>query len=404
MKLLDLLPEHIRRECELGNPEACTENRPPAVRAATPQPKRCSTATGCEASSARPTAKPPKNMGQRLTTHALCAGTKPRNPKESGYSRLPRWSAKRISGRPCSTDRDRRSRSLQYLQGTNGMERIGSGFIAALAALMFAMFDLTASVLVLLGFLIFRWAVIAVPILGTVGLLRPASAGIRRLGNAVVAAIFNIAIFGTGAAIYLFAVDLIMNTASLARLAAGGPGLALWCGRVAAASPVSPDHPARRQGRRCHDRLRRARGIAASSAICGKQPSSTSPRVATPDPMIGKGGHVVFAEQRNLRPEARLEDPAHAAASRNQTTVTTANDGSRPALPARPDGKETVREATPVAESTNAGRPTPSRTRRNAEWTEPDVAERPASYAIYRPETGSTTQEPATPRVRSEAR
>jgi len=30
-----------------------------------------------------------------------------------------------------------------------------------------------------------------------------------------VAAIFNIAIFGTGAAIYLFAVDLIMNTASL---------------------------------------------------------------------------------------------------------------------------------------------------------------------------------------------
>ena len=42
---------------------------------------------------------------------------------------------------------------------------------------MFAMFDLTASMLVLLGFLIFRWAVIAAPILGTIGLLRPASAG-----------------------------------------------------------------------------------------------------------------------------------------------------------------------------------------------------------------------------------
>src|SRR4029453_16961095 len=49
-----------------------------------------------------------------------------------------------------------------------------------------------------------------------VGLLRPASSGIRRLGNAVVAAVFNIAIFGTGAAVYLLAVDLIMNTASLA--------------------------------------------------------------------------------------------------------------------------------------------------------------------------------------------
>src|ERR1044071_3047310 len=34
--------------------------------------------------------------------------------------------------------------------------------------------------------------------------------------NAVVAALFNIVIFGTGAAIYLFAVDLIMNTATLA--------------------------------------------------------------------------------------------------------------------------------------------------------------------------------------------
>src|SRR6185312_306506 len=72
-----------------------------------------------------------------------------------------------------------------------------------------------ASLLVLMGFLIFRWAVIAAPLLGTVGLLRPASAGIRRLANAVVAAIFNIIILGTGAAIYLFAVDLIMSTATL---------------------------------------------------------------------------------------------------------------------------------------------------------------------------------------------
>src|SRR5262245_54759940 len=95
------------------------------------------------------------------------------------------------------------------------MDRSGSGFIAMLAACRFAMFALTASVLVLLGFLIFRWAVIAAPILGTVGLMRPASAGIRRLANAVVAAIFNIAIFGTGAAVYLFAVDLIMSTPTL---------------------------------------------------------------------------------------------------------------------------------------------------------------------------------------------
>jgi hypothetical protein len=105
--------------------------------------------------------------------------------------------------------------AYEYLQGTKGMERIGAGFIALLSSAMFALFDLTASLLVLLGFLVFRWAVIASPILGTVGLLRPASAGFRRLANAVVAALFNIVIFGTGAAVYLYAVDLIMNTPSL---------------------------------------------------------------------------------------------------------------------------------------------------------------------------------------------
>lgn len=96
------------------------------------------------------------------------------------------------------------------------MDRIGAGFLAILSALFFALFDITASVLVILGFLIFRWAVIASPILGTIGLLRPANAGLRRLGNAVIAAMFNIVIFGTGSAIYLFAVTLILKTASLA--------------------------------------------------------------------------------------------------------------------------------------------------------------------------------------------
>lgn len=120
--------------------------------------------------------------------------------------------------------------AYQYLQGAKGMERIGAGFIALLSAIMFAMFDLTASLLVLLGFLIFRWAVIAAPIIGTVAILRPASGGFRRLMHSVVAALFNIIVFGAGAAIYLHAVDLIMNTPTL-------PGwlqvvLVLLCGIV----------------------------------------------------------------------------------------------------------------------------------------------------------------------------
>lgn len=105
--------------------------------------------------------------------------------------------------------------AYEYLTGERGIERIGAGFIALLSAIMFALFDVTASILVLLGFLIFRWAVIAAPLIGTIGLLRPASAGFRRLVNAVVAALFNIVIFGTGSAIYLFAFDLIMSTPAL---------------------------------------------------------------------------------------------------------------------------------------------------------------------------------------------
>ncbi len=106
--------------------------------------------------------------------------------------------------------------AYEYLRGTKGMERIGAGFVAILSALAYAAFDVVASLLVLLGFLIIRWAVIAAPALGTVGLLRPASAGLRRLVNSVLAALFNVLIFGTGAAVYLFAVDLIMSTSSLA--------------------------------------------------------------------------------------------------------------------------------------------------------------------------------------------
>jgi hypothetical protein len=284
--------------------------------------------------------------------------------------------------------------AYQYLQGVNGMDRIGAGFIAMLAAFMFAMFDLTASVLVLLGFLIFRWAVIAAPILGTIGLLRPASGGIRRLGNAVVAAIFNIAIFGTGAAIYLFAVDLIMNTASL-------PGwlqvVLVWLTGVVGWLLLRPYRRITQLGGKdgtraiasagsWHRRFFRDMREAAKLEI--------SEGGGTKEPVIGKGGRTVYVDHGNLRPEARLEDPSHSSANRGATETA-------PASPTRPDGSESVREEVPAA-TPRRGSSTP---RRQPAWTEPDVAERPASYAIYRPETGNTTQEPAaSPRVRTEAK
>ncbi len=106
--------------------------------------------------------------------------------------------------------------AYEHLQGRRGADRIGAGFIALISAIFLSLFDLVASLLILLAFMIFRWAVIAAPLVGTVAILRPASAGLKRIGNAVVASIFNILIFGTGAAVYLLAVDMITSTSSLA--------------------------------------------------------------------------------------------------------------------------------------------------------------------------------------------
>ena len=149
----------------------------------------------------------------------------------------------------CRADQDRGSRGVRV---PAGHQRAWTGSVPASSRCsprcMFAMFDLTASLLVLLGFLIFRWAVIAAPILGTVGLLRPASAGLRRLGE-------------RGRRRRLQHRHLRHRRGDLpvrrrpdheyrqpARLAAGGAGLALRRGRLAAAAAVPADHPARRQG------------------------------------------------------------------------------------------------------------------------------------------------------------
>ena len=122
--------------------------------------------------------------------------------------------------------------AYEHLQGKRGSDRIGAGFIALISAVFFGLFDLVASLLILLAFMIFRWAVIAAPLIGTVALLRPASSGLKRIGNAVVAAIFNILIFGAGAAIYLLAVDVITSTSALAGwlqvVLVGLCGLAGW--------------------------------------------------------------------------------------------------------------------------------------------------------------------------------
>ena len=272
------------------------------------------------------------------------------------------------------------------------MDRIGAGFIAVLASLLFAMFDLTASLLVLLGFLIFRWAVIAAPILGTVGLLRPASAGLRRLANAVVAAVFNIAIFGTGAAIYLFAVDLIMSTPTL-------PGwlqvVLVWLCGVVGWLLLRPYRRITQLGGKdsseavgsagsWHRRFFRDMRVAARLDVA--EPGGTA------EPKITRRRGAAL-EPAGLRPEARREDPSHSTVSAPvQRDGQMAGNGPR-----RPGRSALARQRPPQV----APRP---RRRPPATWTEPDVPEEAPSFVVYRPDSAAPARSSPAPRIRSEAR
>lgn len=121
--------------------------------------------------------------------------------------------------------------AYEHLTGSRGWERTGTGMLGFLTALFFALFDLTASILIILGFLIVRFAVIALPIIGTIALLRPANAGFKRLVNAVLAAIINVIVFAVAAVLYLFAASRILDAALPAWLQVvliGLMGVAAW--------------------------------------------------------------------------------------------------------------------------------------------------------------------------------
>ncbi|WP_442788517.1 MFS transporter [Dactylosporangium sp. NBC_01737] len=252
--------------------------------------------------------------------------------------------------------------AYEHLQGSKGMDRIGAGFLAILSALFFALFDITASVLVLLGFLIFRWAVIAAPILGTVGLLRPANAGLRRLGNAVIAAVFNIVIFGTGSAIYLLAVTVILGTASLAGWL---QVLLIWLTGVVGWLLLRPYRRITQLGGKDSTRaitsagswhrlfLRDVRQAAALKVVDAG--GTNEPR------QRGEDGPV------RQRPESRDEDPLSVGAG--ERSAGTSERVARPEeRPSRQDS--------------------PQRRRRQPVWEEPDSpAETAPSYSIYRPDS-----------------
>ncbi|MFI6823608.1 MFS transporter [Micromonospora sp. NPDC050187] len=388
-------------KCVLPNPDACKDNRPPAVRAsdtATESLLYRNWLRGVLGSADSETAK---KYGQALYDAKSLSWEEAEKLRQNPATRDATIDAKQQQwARVAEQIKKEDPEAYEYLQGVRDMDRVGAGFIAVLAAVLFAMFDLIASLLVLLGFLLFRWAVIAAPILGTIGLMRPASAGLRRLGNAVVAAVFNIAIFGTGAAIYLFAVDLIMNTPTL-------PGwlqvVLVWLCGVVGWLLLRPYRRITQLGGKesgessgsggsWHRRFFRDMRTAArlEEAEAGQRA----------EPATGRKRGAV-AEQTRLRPESRREDPTHAPARAETLTV----PGTEPRQ--RPDGRERADETVVPDEQRRTGRPTTPRPRRQpTTWTDPDVPEENPSFVIYRPGSAERTSAPTpqAPRVRTEAR
>ena len=375
-------------QCVLPDPNACVDKRPPAVRAgdtATETMLYRNWLRGVLGSADSETAR---KYGRALYDARSFSWDEQEKMRANPATRDATIKAKQQQwAKVAQQIKTEDPEAYEYLQGVRDMDRVGSGFIAVLAALLFAMFDLTASLLVLLGFLIFRWAVVAAPILGTVGLLRPASAGIRRLANAVVAAIFNIAIFGTGAAIYLFAVDLVMNTPTL-------PGwlqvVLVWLCGVVGWLLLRPYRRITQLGGKdsseavssagsWHRRFFRDMRVAARIDVT--QPGGTA------EPTMGRRRGPV-AEPSRLRPEARHEDPSHAARTRPET-------GGGPV-----GGRGGASGGEPGASRPAATGPR----RRETTWSEPDVPQSKPDYAVYRPDSAKTAPQPRTPRIRSEAR
>ncbi|MGC9670324.1 MFS transporter [Planosporangium sp. 12N6] len=280
--------------------------------------------------------------------------------------------------------------AYEYLQGTKGMERIGAGFIAILASLFFALFDITASVLVLLGFLIFRWAVIAAPILGTIGLLRPAAGGLRRLANAVIAAIFNIIIFGTGAAVYLFAVDMVMSTASL-------PGwlqvVLIWLTGVVGWLLLRPYRRITQLGGKDSSRAVTSAGSWHRLFFRDVRQAAALKLIEEGGTNEPAGGRRGVLAQTNQRPESRSESVVTVGSSAAGTTV------AEPAAAERPETASTG----PKPEAARSTTPAPRRRYEDSQrWTEPDVVDGPPTYTVYRPDAGDV-QVPATSARRPES-
>lgn len=103
--------------------------------------------------------------------------------------------------------------AYEHLQGLHGGDRAAAGFTAWAAAGAFATFDVAASMVILFGYALFRFAVMLLPLVGTIAVFMPASGPFRRIGNVAFAAAINIIVFGAAGGAYLALVNAVFHSA-----------------------------------------------------------------------------------------------------------------------------------------------------------------------------------------------
>jgi uncharacterized membrane protein len=128
--------------------------------------------------------------------------------------------------------KDRDGYAYQHMQGKSGWNRVWVASIALISSILTLPFDLAASLMIIVAFLVIRLAVVFLPAIATVGIFRPASGPLRRLFAVLVAAMVNTLLFTAGSLAFVLAVEVITGTASLAPwqrlLLIALTGLVLW--------------------------------------------------------------------------------------------------------------------------------------------------------------------------------
>jgi hypothetical protein len=156
--------------------------------------------------------------------------------------------------------------AYSHLQGRHGTDRVAAGAVALASALVFAAWDVTASLVILFGFLVFRLTVIAAPVLATVGIFEPASGPLRRLVNAAIGSAINIVFYGAGAGLYLTVAGLVFTSplpGPIQVVAVGLAGVGCWL-------------VLRRGGRAARTGARRLIPVAAQTKTTGRNARATT--------------------------------------------------------------------------------------------------------------------------------